>query len=580
MREPLLRYLQRERLAERRYERELRALSLAERVECGEALAGLSVVSQGGGRITVAMSEHSAKFREGDVLWLGDGVRIEEGLPVRLVRYDGAARQLHLELDGREEASPLRAGRELVLDRRSMDLAERFALAVEDVYTKTNHPIALCLEGKLSTDDDEAVRREAEIDGFRRGLDRTQAAAFARAFARPKLHMIQGPPGTGKTRLLAEILSACAERRERVAVVAYTHRAVDQVLVRAAQRTDPRLVWKLDSSRSEAPELAAAGVRRTTSAERGASTGPAIVGLTTHAACRAADRATFDRVVFDEAGQIPLPHAVGAMRLGPRWLFVGDHAQLPPVVAGEHAEEWRASIFAHLVERYPSTMLETTYRMNSGICDFPSRAFYAGNLKPSAEASSRRLALAPGGRFRDVLDPQRPAVLVEVPHRGAAMRSRREAAIVAELSIELMAHHRLPAEELAVIAPFRAQGMAIREELERRAAIRGFRPASWPLVETVERIQGREREVVLISLASSDPEWLAEQTDFYFSPNRLNVALTRARTKRILVASPLAFRVRARTLEDVPALSVFAALYRETPRIDGASVEKEIEVDG
>jgi DNA replication ATP-dependent helicase Dna2 len=393
------------------------------------------------------------------------------------------------------------------------------------------------------------------------------------------LHLVQGPPGTGKTRLLAEILAECAARDERVAVVAYTHRAVDQVLLRAAARMPGVPVVKLDSSRGENRELAERGVRRLTSPERvPADKAPLVVGMTTHAACRASGRVKFDRVAFDEAGQIPMPHAIGSMRLAERWLFVGDHAQLPPVVAGEHHDEHKVSIFEHLSSRYPSTVLETTYRMNEGICAFPSKEFYGGCVRPSDAAAGRRIGLRPGGRFAAALDPSSPAVLVEVPHRGAAMRSRREAVLTAEILLELLHHHGLPASETAAVAPFRAQGMAIREEFERRAAARGLRGrVELPLVETVERIQGRERDVVILSLTSSDPDWLLTQSEFYYMPNRLNVALTRARVKCIVIASPAVFEARPKSLADVKSIQRFRRLRDALPRVDGEALEREIQ---
>ena len=185
------------------------------------------------------------------------------------------------------------------------------------------------------------------------------------------------------------------------------------------------------------------------------------------------------------------------------------------------------------------------------------RALLRRAPRPSESAAARRLELRDGGRFRAALDPQRPCVLVEVDHRGAGIRSRREAVLAAELLLRLMIHHRIEPGELAAIAPFRAQVMAIRDEMERRAAARAFRPkGGFPLVETVERIQGREREAVVVSLASSDPDWLAGQSEFYFLPNRLNVALTRARSKCIVLASPLAFDARPRTLAEVPLFRV------------------------
>ncbi|MFN0206797.1 MAG: DEAD/DEAH box helicase [Planctomycetota bacterium] len=580
MKDSLLRYLDRERLAERRVQREIHSLPLHERVECGEAIAGATVVSQGGGIYVIYAAEHGAKFREGDLLWLGDGENIDSGAPVRLVKYDPAARELTLEHDDRESSAPVLHQKIYVLDRRSMELGERFATAIESIFRKENHPIAVCLDGLLATDDDERVRRLMLQNARERGLDRSQAEAFSRALARPKLHLIQGPPGTGKTKLIGEIVDACISAGERVAVIAYTHRAVDQVLLKCAACSDSKKVYKLDSNRTEASELTGTGVKKISSIDKVATNrDPWILGMTTHAAARAAEKGLrVDRVIFDESGQIPIPHAISAMRLAEKWLFVGDHAQLPPVVAGEHVDEHKISIFEHLVSRYPSTMLETTYRMNTGICAFPSKQFYNNALSPSPDAASRLLSLKKGGRFRKVFDPKQPAVFVQIDHCGAAMRSRREAIVAAELLLELMIHHRFPASEIAAIAPFRAQVMAIREQLERRAAKCNFKPeGGMPLVETVERIQGREREIVIISFASSDPDWLATQSSFYYLPNRLNVALTRARSKCIIVASPLAFDVRARTLKEAKTLQLFRELRESLSPVSGHTVESEID---
>lgn len=580
MKEWLLRYLERERLAERRASRELRNLPLNERVECGEAIDGLTVVSQGGGTFVVRAFDHGAKFREGDLLWIGDGDDVEAGAAVRLTRYDPVTKTLYLEHDDRECAPPILKNGRLVLDRRSMELGERFASAVQEVFRNDTHPIARCVDGSLVCEDNEKTRREMIKIARDRGLDKSQTEAFGVAMARPTLHLIQGPPGTGKTRLISDILDECLIRGERVAVVAYTHRAVDQVLLKFAERFDAKKICKFDTGRVGSAELTSAGVRKSNSIDRIVNIkDPAVVGMTTHAAARAPERGLqFDRVIFDEAGQIPLPHAISAMRLSNKWLFVGDHAQLPPVVAGEHRDEHKVSIFEHLSDRYPSTMLETTYRMNAGICAFPSKHFYHSKLRPSEEAAARLLNLKPGGRFRSVLDPSKPCVFVNIDHRGAAMRSRREAVVAAELLLEIMSRHGVPASECAAVAPFRAQVMAIREQLEQRAAKMNFKFNDGPpLVETVERIQGREREVVLLSFGSSDPEWLASQSDFYYLPNRLNVALTRARTKCIIVASPLAFEVRPRTLAELKTIRIFQELRDGTPRVDGAEIEREIE---
>jgi DNA replication ATP-dependent helicase Dna2 len=89
------------------------------------------------------------------------------------------------------------------------------------------------------------------------------------------------------------------------------------------------------------------------------------------------------------------------------------------------------------------------------------------------------------------------------------------------------------------------------------------------VVDTVERIQGQEREAVIVSLTASDPEYLAgEQAAFFFSPNRLNVTLTRARTKLVIFASGHLFRAMPASFEDLRNADLFRRLYAELPRVD------------
>jgi DNA replication ATP-dependent helicase Dna2 len=131
-----------------------------------------------------------------------------------------------------------------------------------------------------------------------------------------------------------------------------------------------------------------------------------------------------------------------------------------------------------------------------------------------------------------------PAVWLRVDHRQPGQRSAEEAAAVADVVDDLVRQHGLPPEEVAVIAPFRAQGRLIRSALQQQLVPGQERV----LVDTVERIQGQEREAVVISLAAGDPDDLSGRAGFLFSEHRLNVALSRARTKVVLVASAEVFR--------------------------------------
>ena len=170
----------------------------------------------------------------------------------------------------------------------------------------------------------------------------------------------------------------------------------------------------------------------------------------------------------------------------------------------------------------------------------------------------------PGGHHDEILDPERSVVLARVDHLQPGMRSVEEANVAADLVDEIVHRHGVSPADVAVLAPFRAQVRMLSSALQKKGL-----PVGDPLVvDTVERMQGQEREVVLVSLAVGDPDSLQRRASFFFSTNRLNVALSRARTKAILVASGGAFRALPMDVDSLRAASVFKTLERRLPQVD------------
>ena len=223
------------------------------------------------------------------------------------------------------------------------------------------------------------------------------------------------------------------------------------------------------------------------------------------------------------------------MLAGERYVFIGDDRQLPPVVSSGATEIGRTSIFGYLNGRGYETMLETTYRLNDKLNAWPSRTFYENRLMPDPKAAVRRLKFAavpdPWGF---ALDPEHPAVHLDLGHHNTSVRSRQEAEVVVELIQSLMRVSVHP-RHIGVIAPFRAQGRTIRKLL--RQVMPSEDALKELVVDTVERMQGQEREVIIVSMTTSNPAFAGRLAKFYFQPERLNVSITRPRTKLILVGS-------------------------------------------
>ncbi len=161
------------------------------------------------------------------------------------------------------------------------------------------------------------------------------------------------------------------------------------------------------------------------------------------------------------------------------------------------------------------TMLDVQYRMHPEIMEVSNRLFYDGRLRAGIRASDRC--------------PPDDVPVLFVPVDAGSDDQRKndlEANAVEELVRGFIRNHRVPPETIGVVSPFRAQVVLLRQRLA----------GSGVAVDTVERFQGGERDIMILSFARS------RGTGFVFDERRLNVAITRARRKLVLVAHPDLFR--------------------------------------
>lgn len=447
-------------------------------------------------------------------------------------------------------------------------------------------------------------------------LNADQEAAWRAAFDRP-LSLVWGPPGTGKTYLLAWMLVglAVAARRAgrpfRVLVCAATHRAVANVLARLAKEREgaaldlPLRAVKLRGSGSESDgELEGAGVEVVDDSALPALLAAAdaggealIVGSTVWSLWKRmrsaggageeeggrSDRPVaswFDLVVIDEASQMKVAEsliALSSARAGARVILCGDDRQLAPVLRGRYGKDAGTlfgSAFGHFASHTRPAVLRESRRMNEALARYPRRLFYPGlvSMRPDYRVAVAPAALSPADALiRDLfLDPRDAVVLCTYRGARSTARNRFEAglaATIARLARALLldpstgARHddeSFVGEAMAIISPHRAQNSAILGEL--RAA--GLAPSELPVVDTVERMQGNERDLILVSYAVADREYAESEAEFLLDPNRFNVAVTRARAKLILLVSEETLRAvpsDERVMEGSMALKGYVA---------------------
>ena len=574
----LTRLLHREHHAILLGHRDLMTLPLDERVERGDSLAGLTHSGEAnGGRISLRCADNLAKFRIGDSLRLGNGERLEgaRGLGVTYESFDDATGTLVVSRDPFRSDGGFDPSLPLQLDPEAQSLTSLALEALARVRSGRSasaEAVRLVLEGvaERSIDPKQRAMASAQARAFVPTLDASQQEAFVAAMAADPVTLVQGPPGTGKTYVLARIVGALAAAGQRVLVASYTHRAVNNAL-RMAALADPSLSVVKAGKASGADDLRGTRVAVVPSMRRLPSGRDPrrVVGATLFSLKAVWEEDAFDVVVVDEAAQIPLTYASCALLAAPRYVLVGDHRQLGPIVQGRHPDPLAArSVFEHLAIAYPPALLKTTYRMNAGVNDFPSRVFYDGQLAPEARTARARFPHVPGGPYDELFDPERPAVLALVAHEGFRTRCLPEAQVVAGIVLDRIVRQRGDPGDIAVVSPFRAQLRLIRTLVKRGLDAAGV-AAALPIIDTVERIQGQERELVVVSLVASDPDHLAgDAATFFYSGNRLNVTITRARTKLIVVASPLVFTAFPKTLAGLADVERFRRMRRELPSVD------------
>jgi len=509
---------------------------LQERVARGWAIEGLRVTHFQNGIARLICAINDSRFREGDLVLLHCGNPQDENAQHCELQYDGET-ELEVSLIRGNEYFFSQQTDGWIMDQDWFDSSPFYLSALDMVAdSQLGRSVILPLiQGSLTPKIDYARYKRAQEMLKNSGLNESQVEAVAMSYATDLLHLIQGPPGTGKTLMLAHLARLLVGDGRRVFVTALTHRAIHNALNKIPRVDEDILVCKIGEERLTG-DLQIPNFNKFAASRFGEINGGYVIGATPFAlqSSRLAN-VEFDVVLFDEASQITLPLAIMGMLAGSKYIFIGDENQLPPVVAFSAEEAAQTSIFAYLAGRGNETMLNITYRLNDILTDWPNRTFYRNELRPSDEAATRRLNLSPEATPWDfVLAPESPAVFLDLCHENTTVRSRIEAEVVVELILSLLMREVLP-EEIGVVVPYRAQSRLIRSLLRRNLMDEEI--VGKLVVDTVERMQGQERDVVLVSFATASPKFAAQVADFLFQPQRLNVAVTRPRTKLILVGS-------------------------------------------
>lgn len=376
---------------------------------------------------------------------------------------------------------------------------------------------------------------------------------------------VQGPPGAGKTFLASHVIARLVAEGAKVGVVAQSHAVIENLMSACCAREgfDVSRAVRL-RGKSVTPDAPWSEVSDSELVELISGTGGLLFGGTVwdYVSERRVPAGSLDVLVVDEAGQFSLTNTVAAARAARSVLLLGDPQQLPQVSTGMHpypvdvsALGWLSDGAAALDPRF-GYFLGESWRMDSALCERVSWLSYDGALASAAATAGRTLqGVAPG------------VVSYPVEHSGCSVRSVQEAQAVVDCVRELLGREWVPvagaeprplaAEDCIVVAAYNAQVDCVREALI--AAGLADSSGAGVRVGTVDKFQGQEAAVVLVSLASSRVD-SGRGAGFVLSPNRLNVAVSRGQWRAVLVHSPWVARSVPQDVEEVLALSGFAGL--------------------
>jgi predicted RecB family nuclease len=438
------------------------------------------------------------------------------------------------------------------------------AAALRDVIADQCGPRRFTALGDILSRAAPRLKGGAKVD-ILGGADPVKGTIAAIAAMESTVLPIQGPPGTGKTYVTARAILSLVRGGHRVGVASTGHEAIRNVLMGcllAREDSHPEialenaeLAHKVSGDDDGYPE-GLTGITRTTTNDDPALSSAHVVGGTAFFFSRPELEQAFDWLFVDEAGQVSLANLLAMGRAARNIVLVGDPRQLPQVIQGAHPHPANLSCLEWLLGDHATVppdrgiFLPTSRRMHPNVCRFISDHVYEGRLTSHPDTALQRVG---GSRF-----PDAGAFWVPVAHEGNAQVSPEEVAAIVAVARDLLAGQwtdkdgvtrQMRETDIIVVAPYNAQVNALREVLP--AAIR---------VGTVDKFQGQEAPVSLISMTASSVEETPRGMNFLLSLNRINVAVSRAKGLALVFGSPRLRGAKCETVEQMRLVNTLCAL--------------------
>ncbi|KAK6234466.1 hypothetical protein QUC31_006872 [Theobroma cacao] len=390
-----------------------------------------------------------------------------------------------------------------------------------------------------------------------KSLNDDQRRAILKILTAKDYALILGMPGTGKTSTMVHAVKALLMRGASILLTSYTNSAVDNLLIKLkSQSIDFVRIGRHESVHEEIKGHCFSGMNLSSIEEIKVKFDKVKVVAVTCLGITSPflSGKKFDVCIIDEAGQTTLPVSLGPLMFASTFVLVGDHYQLPPLVQSAEAREngMGISLFCILSEAHPHAIspLQSQYRMCESIMGLSNALVYGDRLRcGSPEVANAKLKFSrPNAScsswLKAVLNPGRPVIFVNTDLLPAfeardhkTVNNPMEAYIIAEITDGLV-NNGIEAKDIGIITPYNSQANLIRH-----ACIASVE------THTIDKYQGRDKDCILVSFVRSNENPRKCSSSLLADWHRINVALTRAKKKLIMVGS-------CRTLSKVPMLKL------------------------
>ena len=386
-----------------------------------------------------------------------------------------------------------------------------------------------------------ADNEDKKINFINKSLDPYQKKAVKRAVNCNDFFLIHGPFGTGKTTTIIELILQETNLNHKLLVCSESNTAIDNILKKlrhtninftrvGTSNKIPNYLQQYTLDYKINNQITGKSINneeRQQIEEEILKNSQVILTTNSSAGSIILSDIQFHIAIIDEASQATIPSTLIPINKAEKFILIGDHKQLPPVVSSNNTKYLSKSLFEELIENYPqqSQELLIQYRMNEILMTFPNKKFYGNKLKCSKLSKDNYMTTV-----LEKYDSSSPLIFIDTSKYennkefsldSHSYKNNLESEIVLEI-INMYLDKKINPQDIGVISPYSKQVRLIKEKAKNIS------------VKSVDGFQGGEKDIIIISLVRSNEE---KNIGFLDDMRRLNVSLTRAKKKLIVIGN-------------------------------------------